>query len=234
MAWVNFDTKQKSWLVQWKAPFEGKKRYQLCLRVRCDALGGDKEQAEHVARRLKEEIDVAEDKSTKPVFQEAMDCIIAEVLSTMPQDEFCHCICFVFAIVIVVIANAIVVITRITLLSGVQWGGPGASNGTEEEDTRLASTSSSRKAAAEATLVLPASLTYTLSCGPDRPPRGQSHNNKTASRHTDAAGGPQGVEHAVEGKPRGDADIAASCRCTGRFCHPATHNQGMLPETTIS
>lgn len=93
MAWVNFDTEQKSWLVQWKVPFGGKKRYQFCLRVRCNAVGGDKVQAEHVARRLKEEIDVAEDKSTKPVFQTAMDCIIAEVLSAMPQDESCHCVC---------------------------------------------------------------------------------------------------------------------------------------------
>ena len=70
--------------------------------MRCFSLDGDKARAERVALRLQAEIDAAEDKSAKPTFQEAMDRIIKEELSAMPEEEYCHRFTSVFAIVIVI------------------------------------------------------------------------------------------------------------------------------------
>ena len=78
MAWVSFDKGRNSWRVQWKAAYEGKKRYPFCLWARCNSLGGNKERAERVARRLKEAIDVAVDRGAKPVFQATLDRLIIE------------------------------------------------------------------------------------------------------------------------------------------------------------
>ena len=89
MAWVSFDKGRNSWRVQWKAAYEGKKRYPFCLWARCNSLGGNKERAERVARRLKEAIDVAVDRGAKPVFQATLDRLIIEEWSTIPEEDSC-------------------------------------------------------------------------------------------------------------------------------------------------